>query len=387
MHESIGLLGGSFNPIHEGHLAMAEAARRELALDRMIILPDGDPPHKSTELAGKRHRLRMAELAAAGRFEVSSMEIDRPGKTFTVDTLEVLHALYPQATIWLIIGADTLHELPNWKTAPRVFALCRFAVFARGKLPLTPVPGADVTRLETPIPPISATEIRGRVHRGQSLEGFTPRAVEDYIGAHRLYDPPVLMRDKDIRKRLKETLPPGRYRHTLGVEATMLQLAVRWGYRNLEKVTLTGLLHDCSKGMTLEEMRRFVDEQGMRMAATKRESTALLHGEASAAMARAVFGVTDPEILHAIRYHNTGCAPAGKLDEILWVADMMEPGRKEHEWMPAFRALADADLSAAARRTLRLKIDYTQSRGKEVHPDTALALAALEEDAQREAPE
>lgn len=379
MGEMLGLLGGSFNPIHNGHLAMAEAARQEMKLDRLIILPDGDPPHKSTELAGKRDRLRMAELAAAGRFEVSAMEVERPGKTYTVDTLEVLHALYPDATLVMIIGADTLHEISSWRNAQRVFALCRFAVFARDDLPLMEVPGATVMRMQTPIPDISATEIRERVRQGLSLEGLTPQTVEDYIGSHRLYNPPPQASMKDIRKRLKDTLPPARYRHTLGVEKTMRVLAARWGY-DIKKAALTGLLHDCAKGMDLERMDAYVDAHGLRVDEGRRASVALLHAVASAAMARAEYGVTDPEILTAIRYHNTGHTPMSRLDRLLYIADMTEPHRKPFPWMGALRSLAMEALDEAACDTMRIKLDYIRRRGKDIHPDTAAACAALEKE-------
>lgn len=381
MHETIGLLGGSFNPIHLGHLAMAEAAQRELALDRLLIIPDGDPPHKSFELAGKRHRLRMTELAANGRFAVSAMEVERPGKTYTVDTLEVLHSLYPEAELWMIIGADTLREISGWRNAPRVFALCRFAVFARDGLPLCDVPGARVTRMQAAIPDLSATEIRARVHRGQSLAGYVPQAVEDYIGARRLYDPPVQMGEKALRKRLRDTLPQGRLRHTLGVAETMAHLAGRWGYADLARVAQTGLLHDCAKGMDLAQMLAFVDAQGMPIDEARRTSVALAHGIAGAAMARAIYGVTDPEVLRAIRDHNTGGYPVGTLGKMLWVADMMEPSRKERPWLPTFRALAMRDLDAAARQTLQIKLDLAAQRGFFVHPDTRVALDAMQKDA------
>lgn len=378
MHDMIGLLGGSFNPIHYGHLAMAEAAQQELGLDRVIILPAGDPPHKSKELAGKRHRLRMAELAVAGRFEVSAMEVERTGKTYTVDTLEVLRALYPRATLYMIIGADTLGEIATWKNAPRVFELCRFAVFGRDKLPLPDVPGASVVRMQTNIPDVSATQIRERVHRGLSLEGYTPQAVEDYIGAWRLYNPPAQMPDKAIRKRLKETLPQGRYRHVLGVEETMRTLAKRWGYDE-DKAALTGLLHDAAKGMTLEQMEKFVDANGMYVDPLRRTTAALLHAPAGAAMARAIYGVTDPEILHAIRYHNTGTTYMGILDRLLFVADMSEPGRKDFDWMEPLRALAVEDLDEAVREAMRIQLRHIENGGKKLlHPDTAAALAAME---------
>lgn len=384
MHDTIGLLGGSFNPIHYGHLGMAAAACMELSLGRLIILPDGDPPHRSDELAGKRHRLRMAELAAAGQWEVSAMEVDRPGKTYTVDTLEALHALYPSATLWMIIGADTLRELPGWKRAERVFKLCRFAVFGRDDLPLDDIPGADVTRMQTPIIDISATEIRHRVHVGKSLEGYTPQAVEDYIGLHRLYDPPPLLHEKAIRKRLKETLPGARYKHVLNVADCMVQLARRWGYDE-DKARLTGLLHDCAKAMTLEHMRKYVLEMGLQVDPMRCATAALLHAPAGAAMARAEYGVTDPEILHAIRYHNTGTVPMGTLDKLLFVADMTEPGRKPYPWMEPLREMAMKDLNEATRMAMRRQLQYIEQDGKKLtHPDTAAALAAMEKENERE---
>lgn len=383
MQEKIGLLGGSFNPIHWGHLAMAEAAREELALDRLLIIPDGDPPHKSKELAGKRHRLRMVELAAEGVFEVSAMEVERPGKTYTVDTLEVLHALHPQALLYMVIGADTLREISGWKQAARVFSLCRFAVFGRDALSLDDVEGAEIVRLQTAIPGISATEIRARVHRGQSLDGYTPRVVEDYIGQHRLYDPPILMGEKAIRKRLRETLPLKRYQHILGVEETARILAARYGYP-VEKALLAGLLHDCAKGMNLEQMRRYVQAQGEKVDPPRMENTALLHAPASAAMARAVYGVTDPEILRAIWYHNTGTVPMGTLDKLLAVADIIEPGRKGAPWMTNLRALATTDLDRAARETLRIKLERIRAETRYEHPDSVAALEALNDTIERE---
>lgn len=384
MREKIGLLGGSFNPIHDGHLAMAEAARQELDLDRLLIIPDGDPPHKSTELAGKRHRLRMVELAAKDRFEVSAMEVERAGKTYTVDTLDVLHTLYPDAVLHMVIGADTLHELTTWRDAQRVFTLCRFAVFARDDLPLIDVEGATVERMQTRIPDISATEIRARVHQGLSLEGYTPSVVEDYIGLYRLYDPPVKMAEKNIRKRLKETLPPSRFRHSLGVEKTMQKLAKRWGYMDEKRATLTGLLHDCAKGMPLEDMIRYVHAQGIEVDCMREVSVALLHAPASMAMARATYGVTDPEILRAIRFHNTGSESMGILDRLLYVADMIEPNRKGMEWLGKMRELAMEDLNEAVMMGMRIKLEYTQLRGKTVHPDTMTAYEAVAKQMERE---
>ena len=385
MRKTIGLLGGSFNPIHYGHLQMAQVARDVLGLDRVILMPDGDPPHKKKELANKRDRLRMAEIAVQGVFEVSSMEVERPGKTYTVDTLEALTATYPDADIIMLIGADTLGDLLTWRNVPRVFSLCRFAVFSRGDMPLPDVPGATVMRVHADILGISATEIRKRVHRGMSLEGLTPPAVIDYIGRQRLYNPPVRMCKKEIRKRLKHDLPNGRFRHVLEVEATMEALADRWGY-SVKRAGLAGLLHDCAKGLSLEAMCRLVDGNGLLVDAGRRTSRELLHAPASAAMARAVYGVTDPEILHAIWYHNTGSMTLGEMDKLLFVADMIEPGRKATLDLEPIRRMAFQDLNEAVCMAFRHKLAFIEAMGKGIHPDTKAAYEAAQKNNDKEAP-
>ncbi|MDR0896739.1 MAG: nicotinate-nucleotide adenylyltransferase [Oscillospiraceae bacterium] len=376
MREVIGILGGTFNPIHYGHLAMAEAAQAALHLTQTILMPTGDPPHKHKELAKKRRRLAMVKLAAEGRFAVSDLEVERPGKTYTIDTLTALRAQYPDADLWMIIGADTLHEIAKWRDAPRVFTLCRFAVFARGDLTLPDVPGAEVMRIDTPVPGISATEIRARVHRGASLSGLTPPAVIRYIGQHRLYDPPVRLNDKAMRARLKKDLSEARYRHVMGVEAAIRALARRWDYDE-KRAALAALLHDCAKDLSLEAMLRLVDDNGEPTDPQRRSLRELLHAPAGAAMARAVYGVTDPDVLTAIATHNTGRPDAGMLDKLLWLADMTESGRKDRPWMAALRKTAMEDLNQAAYLTMRQKIAFIEARGKTVHPDGAAAYAAL----------
>lgn len=378
MVEAVGLLGGSFNPIHEGHLAMAEAAKKALGLDKIILMPAGNPPHKGEELAEKHHRLRMTELAAGDRFEVSAMEVERPGVTYTVDTLEALGALYPGAALWVIIGEDTLHEISTWHDARRVFSLCRFAVFARPPKPPPDVPSVAVTRLDVSIPTVSATAIRERIQKGFSLQGFVPEPVADYIGRHRLYHPPTLMDDDTMRRRLKSDLPGERFLHVLGVEETMRMLASRWGHDE-ERAALAGLLHDCAKSMSLKEMLYFMASVGEVTDQLRETSTALLHAPSGAAMARAVYGVTDPEILHAIRFHNTGCGNMGWMDKLLCIADMIEPGRHFTPKRQSIRERAMEDVDAALCGVLHAKIDRIRIRGKTLHPDTAIALKAIEQ--------
>lgn len=354
---------------------MANQAKAELSLDCVIFIPAGDPPHKSAELAEKGHRLRMVELAVQQEHEVSSIEVDRPGKTFTVDTLRALQALYPGAELILIVGADTVKELLTWKDAKQVFSLCEFAVFSRGDIPLTAPEGAKVTLMRSKAAQVSATEIRGRVAKGLSLFGYAPPAVEAYIGANRLYDPPRRMSEAEIVLRLQKDLTKERLDHVLGVRSTIVKLAERWGY-DANRASATALLHDCAKNMSLQGMRAFIEAQGAPVDELRKESVQLLHAPASAERARAFFGMTDPFILRAIWYHNTGCTPMDILLKLLFVADCIEPNRRMFPALSTIRELSMRDLDAAVLKIYQTKLDYIHLKGYSEHPDTARAMIA-----------
>ena len=140
--ERIGIMGGSFNPIHDRHIEIAACAKREQKLDRVIFLPAGNPPHKHDGLADAEYRYEMTRLAVSGipGFTASRMEIDREGVTYTVDTLTRLQKQMPGAELYYLIGEDTLFDLRNWRRPEKVFTLCRFLVCSRetGGLALHP---------------------------------------------------------------------------------------------------------------------------------------------------------------------------------------------------------------------------------------------------------
>lgn len=193
----LGLLGGTFDPIHTTHLAMADAARADLHLDRVLFVPAGDPWHKGGRaLTSAAHRLAMVEAAVAGLADlaVSDLEIQRPGPTYTVDTLVALRA-QGYSAIWLILGSDALADLPNWHKPGRLIALARLAVVRRSGYAVAPerledlLPGlaAVVDWVEMPSSSISATEIRARLRAGESVAGMVPPAVLAYIEVHGLY--------------------------------------------------------------------------------------------------------------------------------------------------------------------------------------------------------
>ncbi len=194
----IGILGGTFDPIHRGHLVMAKAAADELNLDKVILLPDGDPPHKTPRIPGFR-RLDMVKLAALedACFEASDMELKRQGKTYTVDTLLAYRALYGDSKPIYIVGSDTLKMFPSWRTAEEVAKLCDMAVVLRpgeSREEILEVMARhrqafnlSSVLLNTLGPDISSTRIRQMAARGEDISLLVPLRVRDYILQHGLY--------------------------------------------------------------------------------------------------------------------------------------------------------------------------------------------------------
>ncbi|HEV8468649.1 MAG TPA: nicotinate-nucleotide adenylyltransferase [Candidatus Limnocylindria bacterium] len=180
----IGVFGGTFDPVHVGHLAIANAALEELRLDRIIFVPARRTPLKQqAPLASATDRLAMLEAATRDepRFGVSRIEVDREGPSYTVDTLE---ALRDQGELFLIVGSDAYADFERWRDPSRIRTLATVVVAARPGAPNAP---GNIPVLDTPLMDISSRELRARAARGRSLRYLVPEAVLRYIEEHRLY--------------------------------------------------------------------------------------------------------------------------------------------------------------------------------------------------------
>jgi nicotinate-nucleotide adenylyltransferase len=180
----IGVFGGSFDPIHVGHLAIANAALDELALERVYFVPARRSPLKQDgPIAGAEDRLAMLTAAVADepRFRVSRIELDRDGQSFTVDTLESLRS---EGDLFLILGSDAYADFPRWREPERIRRLATIVLAARPGAPNAP---AGVRMLDSPLMDISSRELRARAARGRSLRYLVPREALRYIEEHRLY--------------------------------------------------------------------------------------------------------------------------------------------------------------------------------------------------------
>jgi nicotinate-nucleotide adenylyltransferase len=194
----IGILGGTFDPIHLGHLEAADAARQTLHLDRVLLLPSRTPPHRSVEpRASVFHRFAMTALAAAERGMLASdLELRREGPSYTALTLEALHREgYAPDQLFFITGSDAFAEISTWHDYPRLFELGNFAVVSRPGYPIV-TPQSPMTHSSTSVfvieadtPDVSSTDIRRKVAAGESISGLVAPSVADHIERHRLYVP------------------------------------------------------------------------------------------------------------------------------------------------------------------------------------------------------
>lgn len=181
------MLGGSFDPVHHGHLIAARSLRETLELDRVLLIPAGQQPFKRDgHGAGAVDRATMVELAIRGEvgLGMDRMEVERAGPSYTVDTLATLKELCPGAEITLLLGADAAREFPAWRSADRIRELARVMAFTRAGSAVT---GVEVPVVEIPAVEISSTDVRARVREGRSIRYLVPDAVAAYVAEHRLY--------------------------------------------------------------------------------------------------------------------------------------------------------------------------------------------------------
>jgi nicotinate-nucleotide adenylyltransferase len=198
----LGLFGGSFDPVHYGHLLLAECCREQCRLDEVWFVPAATPPHKQTRaLSPAAQRIEMLELATGGQpaFRVSRIEVERGGVSYTVDTLAALAAEDPKRELFFLLGADSLEDLPNWREPARICQLATPVVVRRpgasavdfdvlaGLAPPDRLAEFRRYQVEMPLVDLSSSEIRRRVAAAESIRYRTPRAVETYIQSHGLY--------------------------------------------------------------------------------------------------------------------------------------------------------------------------------------------------------
>ena len=340
----IGIYGGTFNPIHIGHMEAAKFAAEYLALDALYLIPAGLPPHKALaeDTPEAEHRLNMAKLAAGTmgkNVRVLDIELRRTGKSYTVDTLRELKAAHPEDELYFFMGTDMFLTFQKWYSPDEIAKLCTLCAFGRSEADteelfavqreyLSKTLGANIVTIVLPkIVEISSTELREALKAGIGKD-YLSDAVYGYILREKLYGTDRDLKSlglEDLRCVALSMLKPSRIPHVLGTEETAAQLARRWNVDE-EMARRAALLHDCTKVFSMEQHLSLCRQYGVETDELERREEPLLHALTGAAVAREVFGVRE-EIESAIRYHTTGKADMTTLQKIIYLADYIEPTR------------------------------------------------------------
>ena len=391
----IGIYGGSFNPIHKGHLTAAQSAAKQLGLDRLFLIPASVPPHKqlSADSASAQQRLEMTVLATAEmdcQAEVLDIELKRTGKSYTSDTLRALKAQYPDDELWLLMGTDMFLSFHTWHEPDVILSLASLAAFSRTEEGedaefaaqeafLEKTFGANVVTLRNPdVIEISSTEVRVALPKGDGEEYLTA-AVYGYILRHGLYGTKADLQNltaQELRCVALSYLKPKRMAHVLGTEETAVQLARRYG-ADEEEARIAALLHDCTKKLNIEEQLQLCRQYSLQLDEMQQWALKLQHAITGAAVARHVFGVSD-EVYEAIRWHTTGKADMSTLEKVIYLADYIEPTR-DFPGVEELRKAIWEDLDRGLLLGLEMSIQEMKNWGNPVHEDTLRARDFLAE--------
>ena len=385
----IGIYGGTFNPIHLGHMEAARFALEYLALDRLYLIPTGIPPHKrmDADAPAAAQRLEMVRLAAEAlgpAVQVDDLELRREGRSYTMDTLRQLKKAHPKDALYLLMGTDMFLTFHRWREPGEIAKLCTLCAFGRSEKDseelfsvqrayLRETLGADVVTIALPhIVDISSTRLREHLAEGGGGEYLDP-AVYGYILREELYGVKRNLKAlplDELRCVALSMLRRKRVPHVLGTEQTAGELALRWG-EDEETARRAALLHDCTKRLSFEEQIALCRHYHIDLDEYEQREVKLLHAKTGAAVARDVFGVSD-EIYWAIWWHTTGKADMTLLEKILYLADYMEPSRDFCD-LRELRRLAFEDLDRALLLGFTMAVEDLSDQGMALHPNSVYA--------------
>lgn len=372
-------------------MAAARQAAEALELDKLLLIPTRVPPHKALteDVAGPEHRLEMARFAVQalnldGVAEASDLELRREGKSYTLDTLREIRALYPKGELFLLLGTDMFLTFHQWRHPEEIAKLCTLCAFHRSALDSAGDFASQKRRLERKfgahvkfvdlqeVVDISSTRLRQMLPAGQGREFLAP-AVYGCILREGLYGTNADLRRlslEDLRCVALSMLDPRRIPHVLGTEETAAALALRWG-ADEESARRAALLHDCTKKFDKELQLALCRQYGIEPDAAERREGKLLHAITGAAVAYADFGVSG-EVRDAIRWHTTGKADMKLLEKIIYLADYIEPTRDFCD-LTELRRLAFEDLDGALLLGFTMAVEDLAKKGMPVHPNSVLA--------------
>jgi len=400
----LGILGGSFNPVHNGHLYLADTAISSLKLDRIVFIPAYRSPFKlgaEGMESGVNDRLDM--LAAAvendARYTVDSCETRREGISYTVDTLEdIIYRFLPEGKPVLIIGDDIADEFPKWHESEKILKLADIAVARRINSRAVKYPYPHII-IDNEIMDISSHDIRGKIKEGKNWRSLVPGGVRAVIEDRNLYDycfensaggkagrkqtetqyavsgedctNAVIQRIENIAR---EMLTTERFLHSRCTAVHARDMCIRFGI-DPNAGYLAGIAHDIAKQLDNKKIIKIVKSEKLVMSAIEKGKPNLLHGKAASILLRDNFGIRNKDVLEAVAFHTSGCENMGPLAKIIYIADKTESTRNID---PALKRMCrESDLDSVLIAVLEKTIGKLKARELDLSADTILLLEKI----------
>ena len=386
----IGIYGGTFNPVHTGHIHAAKQAAEILGLDKLIMIPDRIAPHKEIPAGSPtpEQRLEMLALAVAQepKIRVSDIELKREGKSYTYLTVEALAQEYPGAELYLLMGTDMFLSFHTWMNPQRITDKATLAVMYRGEKgeqekidackAKMEAEGVRIALVKNDTIPISSTQLR-RLIAFRCARDFLPEGVDDYIRQKGLYDSTAQWEQlpmEELEPVVIRLLNPNRVAHVLGCRDTAVELAKHWG-ENETDAARAGILHDITKALDGPLQLTLCEAYGKILNAFSRKYPKTLHALTGSLVAERIFG-ENPAVVSAICHHTTGKAGMTLLEKIIYVADYIEPCRN-FPGVDELRRMAYTDMDEALKLGLEITLQHLANLGDEVSPESREALEYL----------
>lgn len=365
----IGILGGTFDPVHKAHIEIAKLSYEKLGLDKVIFIPNGIPPHKNKSSISKEDKLNMLNLAIKDYpyFSVDTFEIDKEGTSFLYLTLEYLNKKYPSADLYFIAGSDNLKTITTWKNPHIIFKLSNIVFVKRPKYKLD-LKFADLLRekyngkisfIDFSGIDISSTTIREKFEKCEEVSEYLSYDVYSYIVKNSLYP-------FNLRKKLEKMLDEKRFIHSKNVARESYNLACHYG-ENYEKAYYAGLLHDCAKKLDYDAQINIINKYNdYELMENELSYPKVIHALTGALIAKYEFGISDIEILNAIRYHTLGSVKMSTLDKIVYIADLISEDRI-YKGVEILKDMAYNNIDKAILMSIENTLNYLDD--KRIQPD------------------
>ena len=369
----IGIMGGTFNPIHNAHIEIAKSACEQFNLDKVLFITSGNPPHKKNQTiisSYLRHKMVTEAIKNYDKFEPCDYEVKKETYSYTLETLKYIKKEYNNPEIFFIIGADSLHDLPKWYKPRTILELCTLLVYKRR--------GYDMEKdlrdikkeyyciaefIDAETVDISSTQIREKVEKGEEIDEFVPESVSKFIKRNNLYKEI----SGNLKERIKEVLTDERFTHSIGVVRMAESLAKKHN-EDKKKAYTAAILHDCAKNIDIETSLKKCEDYGVVLDENEIKNPLLIHAKLGEKIAEYEYGINDEDILNAIKWHTVGRKGMSTLEKIIFVADMVEKGRT-FPGVENLRKLAHEDLNKAVKECILNTIKFNEAKNKEIHPN------------------